>query len=115
MFDNPVEEFRAAAAAYGSGEDAGDQRRASLAFYDKVGAVRRLRKLPDQGRAALTLLLDDPDVHVRFSAARFLLPLEETRAVGALEAIAASTPTMTGLCAEVTLEQWRAGGLRHEV
>lgn len=111
MLTNPVEQFRAAAVAHGKGTDLGDTRAAGLAYFNQRDAIAELRRMPDQGVAVLRSLSSDPDPYVRYAAAVNLLPLDETTAVDVLEGVAKTMPSMTGLCAEVTLENWRAARL----
>lgn len=83
--------------------------------YDRiVGALRALRKSPDQGESFLLSCLADPDPSVVTWAALYLLPYREREAMQALDRVAHGDAGLVGLGAETTLAEWRAGRLNVE-
>jgi hypothetical protein len=103
--------FREAAIAHAAGTNEGNAREANRAFDRKITAVKAMRTTPDRGKGHLTEMLFDPEVAVRYSAATYLLPLDEPAAVFVLEEVARGNHKLVSFGAEMVLKEWRAGRL----
>lgn len=79
--------------------------------YDTMVEMRaELWKLPDQGRGILTHLTRHENLDVRIAAATDLLPLNERKAILALES-AAKKSGLSAFTAKMVLQEWRNGNL----
>lgn len=87
--------------------------RAANAQYTKLSAVgRELRARGEDGRSALTALLQDSNPRVRLWAASHALDFAPALAEAELERLAHGPAGVTRLDAEMTLSEWRAGNLK---
>ncbi len=93
----------------------GDARAANAAFDENERLARELRT-SDEGRAAITALIDHPASGVRALAAAHALALgeAEAEAVAALDALAAGDG-LHAIAAEYALAEFRAGRLGLDV
>jgi hypothetical protein len=76
--------------------------------------TRKLRAKSDRGLSALIVLLDHQHPSVRLWAAAHLLPLDENRALKALQEISSNSklyPWQLKTSAKTTIEEWKAGRL----
>lgn len=106
-----ADEYASAATAQGAATDRGDHKRANAAHETLMRVLSELRESADQGRAALSGLLEHDDPHVRCWAATHLLPLDQDAAMHALEALE-SEPPFVGLNAKMVVQEWKAGRLK---
>ena len=96
----------------GEGEESGDTRhdrkywRIINKIYVRLKSEHRLSELLE--------LLEHENPYVRLWAACYTLQIDETKAVTALEELAATQKLMAGFSASITLKEWRAGRLNVE-
>ncbi|MFB1483776.1 DUF2019 domain-containing protein [Corallococcus sp. RDP092CA] len=83
------------------------------AQYERLSAARReLRDRGEDGRSALTELLQHSNSNVRLWAASHVLEFAPALAEAELERLAQGPAGAMRLDAEMTLSEWRAGNLK---
>ena len=100
------------AALHGQASIEGAHRIANAQYKNLTAAWRELRNRGEDGRAALTVLLQDSNPHVRLWAASHVLEFAPMDAEAELERLAHGPPSVVRLDAEMTLREWRAGNLK---
>lgn len=79
-------------------------------LYDKIKAIENeLRARGPEARKTLLVLLDDPNLRVRYEAARRCLAISPERAMAALQTIVASHLMPVAGAAGMTLENLKSG------
>ncbi len=102
-------EFRAAALA--KGDFRSDSAEDHVLHERMAQAFRFLYGQGAEGRSAFAALLDDASPHVRSWVSAQLFSEGDARAVPVAEQLA-SESGLVGFCAQITLEEFRAGRLR---
>jgi hypothetical protein len=105
-----VAEYRHSAIEHGAATAVGDHRKTNRHHDRLMAAVRGLREQGGTGTGALLPLLDDEDRSVRCWAATHCLRIDEDRARGTLEQLAAQ-PGIFAFNAQVVLSEWEKGTL----
>ena len=105
--DDPASEYRRLAIEWDEARDTPAQ---ANRLFDHLHAVYKARRGTEAGRNAILGLLDDPVTAVRLAAATHSLGVDESRAVAALEEMAAG-PGLHAVTAKWTLRSFRAGRL----
>jgi hypothetical protein len=79
--------------------------------FDRLHSVAKALSATNEGRAAISSLLDDEDASVRMSAATYSLRWNEDAARWVLEGIRDTDPSLRAVTAKYTLREWDAGRL----
>ncbi|WP_375754550.1 DUF2019 domain-containing protein [Corallococcus exercitus] len=107
-----VAAFAKAAELHGQASIEGAHRAAN-AQYDKLNAAgRELRTRGEDGRSALTGLLQDSNPRVRLWAASHALEFAPVLAEAERERLSQGPAGVVRLDAEMTLSEWRSGNLK---
>lgn len=88
--------------------------RIANANFDKVQEiVKRLRTM--NALPELARFYEHPEIHLRISAAAYLLPVYEERSIRVLQEISEmkGLKNMEAFCAEMTIQEWEKGHLRN--
>lgn len=108
--DSIVQRYADAAAAHGKASDLGDFKTGNQQHDIIAASYRELRRRGRDSQLALLPLLKHTDAHVRGWAAAHALEFAPAEGEATLKELCASGG-MTGFNAEMTLEEWRKGGL----
>ena len=109
--DELVVEFADCVAGQSTCIKQGDATMGNMYAKRYIAAFEKLRSHGDAGRAALTVLFDDPRADVRVMAASYLLRHAEKAAIAVLKA-ESQKPGLAGFGAEQALERWTDGTWR---
>ncbi|MCP3140061.1 DUF2019 domain-containing protein [Pyxidicoccus xibeiensis] len=106
--DALVEEFARNVAAQGDAIGRGDSRTGNKHARRYTAALEQLRLRGDEGREALTVLLEHPRADVRATAAGFLLRYRTAKAKAVLEGVI-KEGGLAAIGATMTLKRWNEG------
>lgn len=101
-------DFENAATSHAEANETGDYKNANKSYKIIARSVEAL-KMNNQ-LLMLGKFLDHPSVGVQIWSARYLLPIEEQKAIAVLNNLS-SNPGIHALIAETTLSEWRKGNL----
>ncbi|MBN9682540.1 MULTISPECIES: DUF2019 domain-containing protein [unclassified Corallococcus] len=104
--------FAKAAELHGQASVEGKHRSANAQYDKLIATSRELRARGEDGRSALTGLLEDSNPRVRLWAASHALEFAPALAEAELERLAQGPAGVVRLDAEMTLSEWRAGNLK---
>jgi hypothetical protein len=102
--------FKEFAIARGEAMDRGNADESNRMHEKLLEVLGVIRMQPDSGKEMLSKLISDPNKHVRYSAAAYLLPLDERVAKSVLTKLT-KEPPFVGFNSSMVLQEWEKGNL----